>query len=146
MINIIAQLICFALQIFIEDKCILHIIPMCHHVRITFNIHASTWNRLLRHLIQYKLLVINMNTKIIFFVLHKLIAITIVYHISYQSAIMSEIALNITLRGSTCNRLLRQFISWWLLMIYINAKIALYSNNDCISQIIPNVPFSQESL
>ena len=45
-----------------------------------------------------------------FFGLQKLIAITIVVHVSYQNAIMSEIILKITLHGSNYNRLLRHFI------------------------------------
>ena len=53
---------------------------------------------------------ININAQIIFFALQKLIAITIEFHMSYQCAIMSEITLTITLHGSNCNRLHRQFI------------------------------------
>ena len=62
---------------------------------------------------------INMNAQIIFIPLQKLIAITIVFHISYQCAIMSEITFNITLQGPNCdgklqcsnrNRLRRHFI------------------------------------
>ena len=43
----------------------------------------------------------NINAQLIFVSVKKLIAITIVFHISYQCAIMSEITLNITLHGST---------------------------------------------
>ena len=53
---------------------------------------------------------INIKALIIFFPLLKLIAITIVFHISYQCAIMSEITLNMTLHGSCSIRLLRHFI------------------------------------
>ena len=53
---------------------------------------------------------ININTQIIFFALQKLIAITIQIHISFQSAIMLDITLNITLHGSNCNGLQRHFI------------------------------------
>ena len=45
-----------------------------------------------------------------FFALQKVIANSIVYHISYKCAIMSEITLNITLQGSCSIRLLRLFI------------------------------------
>ena len=54
----------------------------------------------------------NINALIIFFALHKLIAMTIEFHITYQCAIILEIALNITLHGSNCNRLLRLFIPY----------------------------------
>ena len=53
---------------------------------------------------------ISINAQIILFGLQKLIAITIVVHVSYQNAIMSEIILKITLHGSNYNRLLRHFI------------------------------------
>ena len=43
------------------------------------------------------MLIININAQIIFFILQILIGIRIVFHISYQCAMMSEIALNITL-------------------------------------------------
>ena len=49
--------------------------------------------------------------QIIFIALQKLIAITIAFHKSYQCGIMSEITLNISLYGSNCNKLLRQFYS-----------------------------------
>ena len=52
----------------------------------------------------------NINAQIIFFALHKLIAITIEFHITYQCTIMSEITSNIRLHGSYCNGLLRRFI------------------------------------
>ena len=40
---------------------------------------------------------INIKAEIIFFALQKLITITIVFHVSYQWAILSEITLNIKL-------------------------------------------------
>ena len=46
----------------------------------------------------------------IFFKVKKLIAITIVYHISYQCAIMSEITLNIKIHGSNYNKLQSHFL------------------------------------
>ena len=52
----------------------------------------------------------NINVQIIFFALQKSNAVTIVFHISNQCAIMSEIILNIILHGSNYNRLLRHFI------------------------------------
>ena len=60
---------------------------------ITLNItlHSSNCNRLPRHFIPWWLLIMNINAQIIFFPLQKLIAITIVFHISYQCAIMTEI-------------------------------------------------------
>ena len=45
---------------------------------------------------------IKINVHIIFFALHELIATRIVYHISYQCAIMLEITLHITLLGCIC--------------------------------------------
>ena len=48
-----------------------------------------------------------MNAEIIFFVLHQLTAITIVYHISYQCAIMSKNTYKHNITGSACNRLIR---------------------------------------
>ena len=52
---------------------------------------------------------ISINAQMILFAFQKLIAITIVFHISYQCAILSEITLNI-IDGSKYNRLLRHFI------------------------------------
>ena len=53
---------------------------------------------------------ISINAQMNLFALKKLIAKTIVFHISYQYAIMSEIILNITIHGTNYNRLLRHFI------------------------------------
>ena len=52
----------------------------------------------------------NINAQINLFALHNLIAITIVFHISYHCAIMSQITLNITIHGSNYHKLLRHFI------------------------------------
>ena len=69
---------------------------------ITLNItlHGSNCNRLLRHFIPQSLFMININAQNIFLALQKLMAITIEFHITYQCAIMSEITLYITIRGS----------------------------------------------
>ena len=50
-----------------------------------------------------------------------IIRIKIVFHISYQCDIMSEITSNIILQGYNYNRLLKYFIPQRLLMINMNA-------------------------
>ena len=55
---------------------------------------------------------ININAQIIFFYVKKSsIAITILFHMSYQCAIMPVITLNITIHGSNYNGLQRHFIA-----------------------------------
>ena len=60
----------------------------------------------------YSIMITNdsINAQMNLFPLKNLIAITIVFHISYQYAILSEIILNMTLRDSHYDRLLRYFI------------------------------------
>ena len=53
---------------------------------------------------------ISINAQMILFALQKLIKIKIVFHISYQCAILSEITLNIILQSSNYITLLRHFI------------------------------------
>ena len=103
--------IIFPVQKLIAITIVFHIYYQCAIISvITLNIPSHGWNsnRLLRHFIPYLLLMININAQIIFS--QKLIATTILFHKSYQCAIMSEINFNITLHGSNCNRLLRHFI------------------------------------
>ena len=78
------------------------------------------------------MLLLNINAQIIFFSVKKLIAITIVFHISCQCAILSAITLNIAVNGSNYNRLLRHFIPWWFL-ININAQMILFALHKLIA-------------
>ena len=61
----------------------------------------------------------------IFFPFQKLIAITIVFHKSYQYAIMSEMTLNISSHRSCWNRLIRYSISW-IFIINMHTQIILF--------------------
>ena len=54
-------------------------------------------------------MIADINEQFIFFALQKLIVIINVFINSYQCAIISEMALNISLHGSDCNKLQRHF-------------------------------------
>ena len=78
---------------------------------LNVTLHGSNDNRLQIHFIPQSLLMININAQIIFFSVKKSIAITILFHMSFQCTIMPEITLNITIHGSNYNRLQRYFIA-----------------------------------
>ena len=129
MININAQIIFFPVQKLIAITIVYHIWYQCalmSEITLNITLHCSNCNRLLRHIVPYSLLMININTQIIFFTSQKLIAINILFHNSYQCVIMSDVTLHITLYGSHCIRLLRHFIPKWWLMININAHIIIF--------------------
>ena len=107
-----------------NNNCISQIIPMYHYVKNYIILHGSNSSTLRRQYILLQLLMINLNAQIIFFPVQKPMAITIVFHISFQCAILSEIPINIPSHGSNCNRFIRHFIPW-LLMIYIHTQVAL---------------------
>ena len=122
--NIYAPIIFFALQKLIAITIAFWKSYQCaimSEINLNTTFHRSNGNRLLRHFIPW-LLMISINSRIIFFALHKLIAITIVFHKSYQCDNMSEITVKISLHGCDYNRLLRHFIPW-LLIININEQI-----------------------
>ena len=101
------QFRCIA-EINCNNSCISHITSLCQHVRNDFEhymclivIHNKD---ILLQMIAYN----NHNAQSIFFAMQKLIAV-IIFHISYECAIMSEIT-NISLHGFNCNKLLRHFL------------------------------------
>ena len=147
MININVQFIFFSFKKLIAIEIVFHISYQCailSKIILNITLHDSNCNRLLRHFIPKWLLMININAQIILFPLKKLIAITIIFHISYQCAIMLDITLRIILQRSNYNRLLRHYIPQWLLMnsqIIFFALQKLIPNNNCIFNIMPMCHF-----
>ena len=78
------QFLCIA-EIDSNNNSISHIIPIAIMLEITFNItfHGSNCIRFTNKIYSIMMLMININAKIIFCALQKLIAITIEFHISY---------------------------------------------------------------
>ena len=119
-----------------NNNSILHFILCAIIDRKHLNIllQCSNCNRLLDILFLNDCLWKTSMHKWLSFALQKLIAITIVFHKSYQCAIMSDINWNITIHGSICSRLLRHLILYWLLMINMNSQIIpeINRNQNCI--------------
>ena len=95
-----------------NNNSISQMIPMFLHVRNHFK-QNITWF-LLYYITKtlYSVMIVYDKDQCTNHALQKIIAITIVFQILYQCAILSEIALNITLRGCNCNTLSRHFISY----------------------------------
>ena len=108
-----------------NNICISEIIQMCCYVRYYFKhntLRGSNCNRLVRHLIPWRLLMKNINAEIIFFPVETLIAIRIVFHISYQYAKIKHY-----ITCSNCNRDIFSKTFYSLMIAYVNIMRKLIS-------------------